>query len=97
MKHKIVILVSLVVVVALSIASIKAYHHRQYFINFQHRVSATAQKRVADHKAAQAKAELDRLKAQCAKDHVTFTALTPAQRKLPNAVTDCNPNLQLVQ
>jgi hypothetical protein len=101
MKHTIIVLVSVALIFASGAASVVSYQHFRTWRNDQ---AARATKADADMQKATLLQQyrfnrgLDQLKNQCARDHQTYVALTPAQRTAKGAVQDCDPaNLQLVQ
>lgn len=96
MKHKLVIIAGLCIIVALSIVCVKSYHNDQYLLNLKQRANATIQKRRAAAVQAKHQTVIKQLQDQCHSDHVTYLAMTPADRVKYQA-QDCNPSLQLVQ
>jgi hypothetical protein len=99
MKHKITVLVSILVIVGVLAASFLSYEHYRNYRDIQAgraRVSAYVQKKSADLAAQKRDEKINGLKAQCAKDHAAFVAL-PAAQKAKSVGLDCDPALELVQ
>jgi type VI protein secretion system component VasK len=99
LKHKLTVVLSVLIIVAVAAVCVVRYEHHRNWQDAQAlkaKVSAYVQQQEKASQAAAQQRQLNGLKAQCAKDHATYAAETPAQRAT-SKVTDCNPSLQLVQ
>jgi PDZ domain-containing secreted protein len=99
MKHKITVILSVLVIVGVLAASFVSYEHYRQWRDVQvakAHTSAVIHAQLAKAEAEQRTAKINGLKAQCTKDHASYLALTPAQ-KAKSVGLDCNPALELVQ
>jgi UDP-3-O-[3-hydroxymyristoyl] glucosamine N-acyltransferase len=95
MKHKLVVILSVAAILAAGTLSVVRYEHYRNWRDVQSakaKASLLVRTQVEKAQAEKRASELNKLNAQCAKDHQLFV-----DTKGKSAAGDCDPTLQLVQ